>query len=190
MHGRGVRPAGHDYHGTSVGEIARRLGQTVPAIYYHDENKQALLITLLQGSIQELLQRCELALAEACEDPVERFTALVTCVLLYVGHRRDLVRLDAEIGRLEPPNRREYGQRRRDLEALLRLAIEAGIDAGRMTTAHPHDAARAVLTLCLGTTTWYEPGRARLTPEGLTERYRTFALGAVGTLTAGPGRER
>ena len=49
------------YHGTTVRDLAKRLGQTVPAIYYHFENKQALLFTLLTRSIDDLLERCMLA---------------------------------------------------------------------------------------------------------------------------------
>lgn len=182
--------AEHGYHGTSVREIARRLGQTVPAIYYHYENKQALLVTLLQGSIQELMQRCELAMSEAGDDPVEQLSALATCVLLYVGHRRELILLDAEIGALEPDNRQEYGERRRELEALVLRTVEAGIAAGRLATSHPQDAARAVLTLCLGTAGWYDPQRGRLSPEELAERYVPFALRVVGAFTEAPGPAR
>ena len=182
--------AEHGYHGTSVREIARRLGQTVPAIYYHYENKQALLVTLLQGSMQELLQRCELAVAEAGDDPVDQLSALGTCVLLYVGHRHPLVLLDGEIGGLEPDNRRAYQQRRRELEALVQRTVETGIATGRLSTSHPQDAARAVLTLCLGTAGWYDPRRARLSPEELAERYVPFALRVVGAVSEVPDPAR
>lgn len=183
--------AEHGYHGTSVREIAKRLGQTVPAIYYHYANKQALLVTLLQGSMEEVLQRCQLALAEACDDPVDRYSALITCVVLYIGHRRELIMLDAEMRSLEPENRRTYVGLRDELESMVRTAIEDGVSEGSLTTEHPADAARAVLTMCLGIANWYDP-RGRLTPTDLAERYLTFALGVAGQLPRArrPGRRR
>lgn len=43
------------FHGTSVREIARRVGVTVPALYYHHENKEGLLIALLELSTSDVL---------------------------------------------------------------------------------------------------------------------------------------
>jgi AcrR family transcriptional regulator len=171
--------AAQGYHGTSVREIAKRLGQTVPAIYYHYENKQALLVTLLQGSMEEVLQRCQLAVAESTDGPVGRFTALVGCVVLYIGHRSELIALDAEMNSLTPDNRRTYVGLRDQLETMVVAAVEEGIEEGSFTTVYPSDAARAVLTMCLGIANWYDP-RGRLGPEDLAERYTAFALGVVG----------
>lgn len=99
----------NDYHGTTVRDIAKRLGQTVPAIYYHYENKQALLVALLTKSIDDLLDRCTEAEAEAraavADDPAQRLTYLVRCVVLYVANRQQLAFLDAEIRSLESENR-------------------------------------------------------------------------------------
>lgn len=171
--------ATHGYHGTSVREIAKRLGQTVPAIYYHYANKQALLVTLLQGSMEEVLQRCQLAVAETDDGPVARFTALVTCVVLYIGHRSELIALDAEMNSLEPANRRTYVALRDQLEAMVVTAVEEGIEEGSFTTDYPSDAARAVLTMCLGIANWYDP-RGPLGPDDVADRYTSFALGIVG----------
>jgi AcrR family transcriptional regulator len=171
--------AAQGYHGTSVREIAKRLGQTVPAIYYHYENKQALLVTLLQGSMEEVLQRCQLAVAESTEGPVERFSSLVACVVLYIGHRSELISLDAEMNSLDLENRRTYVALRDQLEAMVVAAVEDGIEEGTFTTAYPSDAARAVLTMCLGIANWYDPA-GPLGPEDIAERYTQFALGIVG----------
>src|SRR5580658_2479085 len=76
------------YHATTVRDVARRLGQTVPAIYYYYENKQALLMALLSLSIDDLVSRCERAAAEEPDDPLARFGKIIRCIILYSTHRR------------------------------------------------------------------------------------------------------
>lgn len=169
----------HGYHGTSVRDIAKLLGQTVPAIYYHFENKQALLITLLMRSMEDVLHRCELAAAEAGDDAVERLRLLIDCVTRYVAHRREFIVLDSEIRSLEEPNRAAYVARRDALQSLVRGAVVQGAEEGLFATEHPSDAARALLTMCLGIGSWFRPD-GPLTPEELGPRYATFALGLVG----------
>ena len=45
----------HGYDGTSVRKIANRAGVTVPALYYHFENKQAMLRELLDHAMRIVL---------------------------------------------------------------------------------------------------------------------------------------
>lgn len=60
------------FHGTSVREIARRVGVTVPALYYHHENKEGLLIALLELSTSDVMARAYAADADGGDDPVQR----------------------------------------------------------------------------------------------------------------------
>ncbi|MFI6321010.1 TetR/AcrR family transcriptional regulator [Nonomuraea sp. NPDC050556] len=169
----------HGYHGTTVRDIARRVGVTVPALYYHYENKQAFLVALLEASMHDVLDRCRAALAEAGDGPVERFSAMVECLVLYTANRRDLAFLDAELRSLEPQNRARYVALRDYLEHLLLDTVRAGTEDGIFRTAHPADATRAVLTMCLGVATWYRPD-GPLQPQTIAERYVGFCLGTVG----------
>ncbi|OIJ66012.1 TetR/AcrR family transcriptional regulator [Streptomyces mangrovisoli] len=169
------------YHGTSVREIARRIGVTVPTLYYHFDNKQALLVELLMGSMRAVLGRCRDAAKDAT-DPVARFRALVECVVLYMAHRGPLAFLDTEIRSLEPDNRARYVGLRDELEAMLRHSVQDGVDLGAFTTPYPVDAARAVLTMCQGVVNWYRP-QGPLTPATLAERYVAIALSTVGHRT-------
>ena len=43
------------YHGTTVRDIAARVGVTVPALYYHHENKAAILVAVLNAAMADLL---------------------------------------------------------------------------------------------------------------------------------------
>ncbi|WP_324784394.1 TetR/AcrR family transcriptional regulator [Streptomyces sp. H51] len=169
----------HGYHGTSVRDIAGRVGVTVPALYYHYENKQALLATLLETSMKDVLDRCRAAAAEAGDDPLPRFCAMVESIVLYMAHRKGLAFLDTEIRSLEPGNRARYVALRDYLEHMLLDTVEAGIARGVFTTPIPADAVRAVLIMCQGVANWYRAD-GPLTAEEVAQRHVLLSLGTVG----------
>src|SRR6478735_2072273 len=53
------------FYGTTVRDIAARLGVTVPALYYHHENKEAILVAVHRAVMADLLPRGEAAVADA-----------------------------------------------------------------------------------------------------------------------------
>jgi AcrR family transcriptional regulator len=169
----------HGYHGTSVRNIAGRVGVTVPALYYHYENKQALLATLLETSIKDVLDRCRAAAAEAGPAPLARFCGMVESIVLYMAHRRSLAFLDTEIRSLEPANRARYVALRDYLQHMLLDTVEAGRAEGVFTTEIPADAVRAVLIMCQGVANWFRPD-GPLTAEQVAERHVLLSLGTVG----------
>ena len=168
----------HGYHGTSVRDIARRVGVTVPALYYHYENKQAMLFALLSGSMASLLDKCRTALAEAGPDPVARLCALIECIVLFMAYRGSKGLLDSEIRSLEPDNRAAYLALRDQLDEQTHAVIADGVHKGAFNTEYPVEAGRALLTMCHAVARWYHLG-GELTPEELADRYVTLALGML-----------
>lgn len=167
------------YHATTVRDLAKRLGQTVPAIYYHYENKQALLVALLDLSIDDLLERCSKAESEASDDPVERLSALTRCIVLFVAHRRELAFLDSEIRALEPRNRKAYVAKRDAMEAILTRAVDDGMKSGVFAPGDSHAVSRAIITMVRGIANWYRPDGA-LKPNDLADLYVTYSLRMAG----------
>lgn len=167
------------YHATSVRDLARRVGVTVPALYYHYANKQAILVELLMGSMRSVLGRCRAAVAEAGEEPVRRFSALVECLVLFMTHRAPLAFLDTELRSLEPENRERYVALRDELEALLRDTVTRGVRSGDFSSAYPAEAGRAVLAMCQAVAHWYRPD-GPLAAQQIADRYVAIALGSVG----------
>ncbi|WP_168588555.1 TetR/AcrR family transcriptional regulator [Saccharopolyspora sp. ASAGF58] len=167
------------YNGTTVRDIASRMGQTVPAIYYYYENKQALLVALLHRSMDDLLERCRLAQLETRDDPAEQLTVLVRCIVLYVAHRREMAFLDAEIRSLEPANREAYVFKRDQMQAMITRVITIGMERSVFSPGDPHSDARALIMMLRGIANWYRPG-GHLGPEDLCRQYVTYALRLVG----------
>jgi AcrR family transcriptional regulator len=179
----------HGYHGTSVRDIAKRVGVTVPALYYHHENKEALLFALLDDSIGWLTRLCEAALADAGDDPEVRFTNMVEAVMLYVAHSTKLAGLDAEIRSLSAENRAAYSDRRRAIEDMLVDTVRAGGEAGVFDVNSAQDVARALLGMFQAVATWYRPD-GTLSPQALAWKYVDIAVHTVGASLALVSRVR
>lgn len=169
----------HGYHGTTVRDIARHSGVTVPGLYYHYDSKQAMLVSLLMGSMAALLDLCAAALAKADDDPVRRLSALVECIVEFMARHASQGLLQSEIRSLEPDNRARYVALRDELEGLLRGIVVDGNANGAFHTEFPVEASRAVLTMCDAVGRWYRPG-GRMSPTTLARRYVTIALSTVG----------
>ncbi len=168
----------HGYDATSVRTIAREVGVTVPALYYHFENKQAMLAALLDHAMGIVTEHVEGALAEAGDDPTARLGAVVEAIVLYCAHHRDLAFLDSERRSLTPANLRRYVAHRDRIESQLREIIEDGCSRGVFRTTETEECGRAILAMCQGVAGWFDP-RGELTPEATARRYATIALAAV-----------
>jgi AcrR family transcriptional regulator len=168
------------FHGTTVRDIAARVGVTVPALYYHHANKEAILAALLDRSIRAVIWRCEQALAEAGEDPADRFRNLIECLALYMASHRKSAAMDAEIRALSDEARRRYSAQRRQVEMMLVDTIAQGVSAGVFEVASPRDTGRALLGMVQAITLWFDPGRGRLTAPELAARYVDIAAHTVG----------
>jgi AcrR family transcriptional regulator len=172
----------HGYDATSVRTIAREVGVTVPALYYHFENKQAMLSTLLDRAMTIITEHIDGALAAAGDDPVERLSGIVEAIVLYSAHHRDLAFLDSERRSLTEENRRRYVAHRDRVEQLLRETIGAGCEQGSFDTAEVEECGRAILSMCQAVAGWYNP-RGPRTPEATARQYVGIALAVVGHRT-------
>ena len=168
------------FHGTSVRDIARLVGVTVPALYYHHANKEAILAALLNRSIESVIGRCEQALSEAGSDPADRFRNLIECLALYMANHRKSAAMDAEIRALSPAARRQYSAKRRRVEQMLVDTIEEGTATGIFEVTSPRDTGRALLGMVQAITLWFEPDRGQLTATELAARYTDIASHTVG----------
>ncbi|MCD9197942.1 TetR family transcriptional regulator [Aeromicrobium wangtongii] len=166
------------YHGASMRTIAERAGLSVPGLYHHHASKQEMLVALLDLTMSDLLSRSEAARAEG-STPAERFALLVECLALYHTHRRELAFVGAsEMRSLGPANHRRLAATRVEQQRMVDAEVEAGVLSGEFATDLPHEAARAVVTMCTALAQWFRtPGPS--TPEEVAAQYVRFALDLV-----------
>jgi AcrR family transcriptional regulator len=176
----------HGFHGTTVRDIARRYGQTVPSIYYHHENKEGVFVALLEKGTSDVAGRVLAAAAEGGDRPEARFANVVEAIVLHMTHRTRLAALDSEIRHLSPDVRKRYAARRKEVERVLAGIVEDGVRKREFTASHPAETARAILGMCQAIARWYRPGGG-LTPEELAGQYVDIALKTVGAASR-PGR--
>lgn len=174
----------HGYHGTTVRDVASRVGVTVPALYYHHGSKQGMLVALFDVAMNDLLLRLQLAVAEAGDDPESRFRNIVEAIVLHMTYRHDLALVDSELRYLEPESRAHYAALRDEVQRMLGTTINDGVKRGVFRVASPADTTRALLGMLLAIANWYRPD-GPLTPRQLAERYVEIALNTVGATPSG-----
>ncbi len=166
------------YHGATMRTIAERAALSVPGVYHHYASKQEMLVALLDLTMYDLRSRTDAARSEA-EDAVGRFTNIVECLALYHTHRRDLAFVGAsEMRSLAPEARTRVAGLRVAEQRLVDVEVEDAVRLGAFETTRPHEAARAVVTMCTALAQWWRSDGAA-TPDQVAALYVDFALDLV-----------
>ena len=167
------------YHGATVRGIAARAGLSVSGIYHYYTSKQHMLVAILDLTMADLLARARVA-SEEGRDPVERFCLLVENLALYHTHRRELGFVGAaEMRSFEPANRARIAELRTVQQRMVDHEVAEAVRLGRFRGDHPHEAARAVVTMCTALPTWWRPD-GPLSPEQIAAQYVGFARQMLG----------
>jgi len=174
------------YHGATMRDIAQRAGLSVPGVYHYFSSKQEMLVAILDLTMDDLLGRSRAARAEGA-DPVARFALLVECLALFHTQRRELGFVGAsEMRSLAPTQRQRLAAARRAQQRMVDEEVEQACRAGAFATGRPHEASRAVVTMCTALPQWYEPG-GDATAEEVAAQYVQFSLDLMRWTGQGPG---
>jgi AcrR family transcriptional regulator len=170
----------HGYHGTSVRDIAERAGVTAAALYHHFASKHDILVHIMECGIDELLRRTTVALENASADPVARLRSIVAVhVLFHLEDQRGTMLGTSELRALQEPVRSRHIAKRQRQQRFFKQTVAEGVRQDLFHTAHPVEAARAVVVMCTGVASWYKP-TGRLSHTQIARRYQALALDLVG----------
>lgn len=161
------------YHATSMQDIADSVGVLKGSLYYHIENKEELLLTLLSLSIDDVYDA--IATAAATEGtPSARLRRLILGELTAVAaHQKEIAIWQTE--------RRRARGLLQEIDAKARLADEV-VRSVLLECAQEHGlsdeefdlAYHAVQGLIVSFSSWYKPG-GPVALESIASRYADYA---------------
>lgn len=159
------------FHGTSIRQLAKAAGLSVPGLYHHFDSKHAILAEIDRLAMGDLWRRSLAALADGPQKPISRFERLIECLLLFHAHQSDIAFIAfSEIRSLQGQHRDGHIAARDRQQKLLDEVVGECVADGSFSTPYPRDSARAITTICTGVSQWYRPG-GELDPAGVAERY-------------------
>lgn len=172
------------YQGSSVADIARRVGITPAALYWHFDSKAAILAELLEDALGRFFTRMDEAAVGTT--PSERLYSLVREHVRYQLTDSDPEGIEATVFAWSQLLRWLPADRRADLVVLERAyfrRIEALLEEGRsleeFVVEHVSAAAFAIINLAEYVVTWYQP-EGDLSVDDVAHLHALMALRMVG----------
>lgn len=152
------------YHGTSLDDIAVRLGMRKTALYHYFPDKDALLYECHRESLAELTRMMRDS-ARCCDGPVERLAYLIREHVRIMTDTLEGSPLAFEVSALSPARRAEIVAARDRYERLLRRLVKEAMVAGEFREADPKIAVFAILGAINWIARWYRPDGQIHAPE-------------------------
>ncbi|WP_435832581.1 TetR family transcriptional regulator [Nocardia vinacea] len=163
------------YHGATMRSIAANAGMSVAGVYHYYPSKQDLLVAIFDLGMSDLYWRIPAARDDGAT-VVERFTNMVEALALFHTHRSDLAFIGAsEMRSVDEPNRSRIAAQRNNVQRMIDDQVAAGIRTGEFTTRYPHEAARAVATMCTSLPQWFRPV-GPVSQQQIAVEYAQFAV--------------
>ncbi|MDQ1106486.1 AcrR family transcriptional regulator [Nocardioides zeae] len=164
------------YHGASTRDIAAAADVTVASIYYHFKSKQQILQAIMVDILSEVIEETRSAVLAAGGDADRQLSALVrTWVLFHIRRQREALIGASEIRSLDEEGLATIVGLRDQQETLFRAVIDRGVADGTFGTAHPREAARAIINMSRSIVTWYHAD-GPVSPEEMAATYADLAL--------------
>lgn len=136
------------YHGVSVRDIVRELGQQPTAIYAHVNSKQEIIFELIRIAHEELADRVRTAVLGAGSHPVDQLRAVVSSNVLTHLTYPELAHVShSEHGRLTTEQREVIDVYRADLGRLMRDVVQRGVTHGVFSPSDVEITVVAIITM-------------------------------------------
>lgn len=171
------------FSGTTLDDIAGKLGVTKPFIYTHFRSKVELLEAICRPTIEMSLE----AIVSAAQQPgtaSERlFNGVVDFTKVVLQRQGNIAVYFREEKNLSDAGLADINALRKRFDRVLSELLKEGADAGEFTVADVRVAALAIGGMVSWAYTWYQPG-GRLTIDEVGAKLAHFALQMVGVQPA------
>jgi TetR/AcrR family transcriptional regulator, cholesterol catabolism regulator len=145
------------YYGTSMSDVAGVVGVTAASLYYHFENKQELLLSVLRTGMDTFLESLE-EIAATDAPPEVKLHRAIANHLAFVLQRGDAVAVFLRERRfLEPPHVEQYQPRVDRYDELFRTILSEAVDGRKLPRKDPKLLSMVVLGTINSVVEWYRP---------------------------------
>jgi AcrR family transcriptional regulator len=172
------------YRGTSLAAIARQVGISAPALYWHFSSKREVCFTAVYEELNRFVQSLKAA-AQGPSPPAQLARFVRSYVLLKLK-QNEWLREPGAAGTyrqlhqaLTQSQKERVNALQRQAFDLLRAILADGSQAGTFTFDDLTATTFAVITLCEYVFAWVRPG-GRLTPDAVADIYQRLVLTMVG----------
>lgn len=163
------------FKGTSMQDLARALGMAKSGLYHHFPSKEALLIEILESTVNRTYPAVE-EVAGSDAPAIERLHRVVSLHVIALIQDQDNQACFIEEGRhLTRDTMGAYVQKRDRYEQFFRRILEDGIDRGEFVDHDVRLVAMALLGMCNWIVRWYRPDGGR-SPEEIAAVFSGLAV--------------
>ncbi len=166
------------YHATSMQDIAAAVHLQKASLYHHVQNKQDILVSILDQALDLVIADMETVLAS----PAPSQDKLASAVQVYVRHlvdQRDLAAvLLFEYRSLDSRRRARHLARRDRFEGLWRSLLEQGVLQGAFRPLDAPIVASALLGVMNGMLAWYRAD-GRLSADQIADIFSDLFLSGI-----------
>ncbi len=167
------------YRGTTMNDIAERLGVRGPSLYHHVSSKHDLLREIMVETMDRLLADHEAAIGSTDDVAEQLRRATEAHVRYHARHRREAFVGNREIWSLGEPDRLLILAKRDEYEGRFRSLIRRGVEQGRFRVGSTRLASYAILEMGIGVSSWFRED-GPLSEAQVAYQYGEFALRIAG----------
>jgi len=170
--------ADNGFHATTTRDIAARANMSPAGVYVHFASKQDLLFQLCRRGHVLALEIVTTA-RDGAQAPPAQLVAIVSAFACWHAEQYRTARIvQYEFPHLTPDHRDEILDLRKQIDAVVRQVLQAGVASGEFSVPDVGVTTLALQSLAIDVARWYEPG-IRRTPQAIGTAYGDLALRLV-----------
>lgn len=166
------------FHAASMQDIAQAVNLRKASLYHHVNNKQEILLAILDQALDLLIERMTGVMEQQLSPDEKLRQAMISYLQAMLEHRELASVLLLEHRSLDPELHARHVPRRDRFERLWRDLIQEGLDQGLFCNVDADLSARALLGVMNWTITWFHP-EGRLNSDDIANQFASLFLNGL-----------